>query len=127
MKERVKQILTLMDNLEIEKAHLVGNSLGGVISLFLIMYAPERFDRVVLMGAGGGLKEPTPELAKLANFHKDPDPVNFKNLLRWFLADESILEKNLIKLFKKDWKCSRDQKYDSHMRRISQCHIYPIC
>ena len=95
MKERVKQILTLMDNLEIEKAHLVGNSLGGVISLFLIMHAPERFDRVVLMGAGGGLKEPTPELAKLANFHKDPDPVNFKNLLRWFLADESILENEL--------------------------------
>ncbi len=95
MKERVKQILTMMDNLEIEKAHLVGNSLGGVISLFLIMHAPERFDRVVLMGAGGGLKEPTPELAKLANFHKDPDPVNFKNLLRWFLADESILENEL--------------------------------
>jgi 2-hydroxymuconate-semialdehyde hydrolase len=95
MKERVKQILTLMDNLEIKKAHLVGNSLGGVISLFLIMHAPERFDRVVLMGAGGGLKEPTPELAKLANFHKDPDPVNFKNLLRWFLADESILENEL--------------------------------
>ena len=98
MKERVKQILSLMDNLEIEKAHLVGNSLGGVISLFLVMHAPERFDRVVLMGAGGGLTEPTPELAKLANFHKDPDPVNFKNLLRWFVSDESILEEKLEKI-----------------------------
>jgi 2-hydroxymuconate-semialdehyde hydrolase len=84
-----------MDTLEVDKAHLVGNSLGGVIALHLLMYAPERFGRVVLMGAGGGLKEPTPELAKLANFHKDPDPVSFKNLLSWFLYDKSILEDKL--------------------------------
>jgi 2-hydroxymuconate-semialdehyde hydrolase len=62
------------------------------------MYAPERFDRIVLMGAGGGLKEPTPELAKLANFHKDPNPVAFKNLLSWFLYDKSILEDQLEKI-----------------------------
>lgn len=98
MKERVQQIISLMNELEIDKAHLVGNSLGGVISLHLLMYAPERFDRVVLMGAGGGLKEPTPELAKLANFHKDPDPVAFKNLLSWFLFDKSILEDELEKI-----------------------------
>ena len=95
MKERVNQIINMMDELGIEKAHLVGNSLGGVISFFLLMNAPERFDRVVLMGAGGGLKEPTPELAKLATFHRDPDPVAFKNLLRWFLTDESLLENEL--------------------------------
>lgn len=98
MNERVKQIIALMDNLEIVKAHLVGNSLGGVISLNLMMYAPERFDRVVLMGAGGGLTEPTPELAKLANFHKNPDPVAFKNLLSWFLYDKSILKDELEKI-----------------------------
>jgi 2-hydroxymuconate-semialdehyde hydrolase len=95
MNKRVKQVIELMDALEVDKAHLVGNSLGGVIALHLLMYAPERFDRVVLMGAGGGLTEPTPELAKLANFHKDPDPVAFKNLLSWFLYDKTILEDKL--------------------------------
>ncbi len=98
MNIRVKQVLELMDALEIGKAHLVGNSLGGVIALHLLMYAPERFNRVVLMGAGGGLTEPTPELAKLANFHKDPDPVAFKNLLSWFLFDKSILANELEKI-----------------------------
>ncbi|MCM3725894.1 alpha/beta fold hydrolase [Neobacillus cucumis] len=95
MSERVQQVLALMDSLEVQKAHLVGNSLGGVIALNLLMYAPDRFDRVVLMGAGGGLTEPTPELAKLANFHKDPNPVAFKNLLSWFLYDKSVLEDEL--------------------------------
>src|SRR4051794_27957313 len=37
MNERVQQVLALMDTLEIEKAHLVGNSLGGVIALHLLM------------------------------------------------------------------------------------------
>ncbi|NWQ44156.1 alpha/beta fold hydrolase [Bacillus sp. EB106-08-02-XG196] len=98
MNIRVKQVIELMDAIEVDKAHLVGNSLGGVIALHLLMYAPERFDRVVLMGAGGGITEPTPELAKLANFHKDPDPVAFKNLLSWFLYDKSILEDKLEKI-----------------------------
>ncbi|MCM3767780.1 alpha/beta fold hydrolase [Neobacillus niacini] len=95
MNLRVKQVLDLMDALKINKSHLVGNSLGGVISQHLLMYAPERFSRIVLMGAGGGLKEPTPELAKLANFHKNPDPIAFKNLLSWFLYDPSILADEL--------------------------------
>jgi 2-hydroxymuconate-semialdehyde hydrolase len=98
MKIRVNQVISLMDTLEVDKAHLVGNSLGGVIALHLLMYAPERFGRVVLMGAGGGLKEPTPELAKLANFHKDPDPVAFKNLLSWFLYDKRVVEDKLEKI-----------------------------
>ena len=95
MRARINQIISLMDQMKIEKAHLVGNSLGGVISLHLLMQAPERFDKVILMGAGGGKFEPTQELMKLQNFHKDPDPKSFENLLRWFLFDDSVLENEL--------------------------------
>ncbi|MFC2949723.1 alpha/beta fold hydrolase [Virgibacillus sediminis] len=95
LRERVDQIINLMDEMEIEKANLVGNSLGGVISLHLLMHAPERFGKVILMGAGGGYFEPTPELMKLQNFHKDPNPKAFENLLSWFLYDESALEGDL--------------------------------
>lgn len=95
MNWRVEQILNLMDALGVEKCNLVGNSLGGVISLFLVMEAPERFNRIVLMGAGGGLTEPTPELSKLANFHKDPSPKALRNLLSWFLYDLEGMEDKL--------------------------------
>lgn len=100
MNERVSQIIALMDAMEIKKAHLVGNSLGGVISLHLVMHAPDRFDRIVLMGAGGGKYEFTPELYRLSTFHKAPDPVAFENLLRWFVYDESILEDKLKEIVK---------------------------
>lgn len=95
MNWRVQQVLDLMEALEIKKANLVGNSLGGVIALHLVMDSPEKFDRVVLMGAGGGLTEPTPELAKLSNFHKDPTPKALKNLLSWFLYDMTGMEEKL--------------------------------
>lgn len=87
MSMRVKQVLDLMDALTIEKANLIGNSLGGVVSMYLNMQAPERFNKIVLMGAGVLLKEPTPELLKLANFHLDPTKENLRNLLSWFVYD----------------------------------------
>ncbi|NKY53036.1 alpha/beta fold hydrolase [Nocardia vermiculata] len=46
-------IVTLLDDLGIEKAHLLGNSMGGWVSLETAALAPERVDRMVLMGPGG--------------------------------------------------------------------------
>lgn len=92
MSWRVKQMLDLMDVLNIEKANLVGNSLGGVVSMYLNMQAPERFNKIVLMGAGVLLKEPTPELLKLTNFHLDPSKENLRNLLSWFVYDLDKME-----------------------------------
>src|SRR5436309_223873 len=43
----------LLDALEIDRAHLVGNSYGGAAALRLALDSPERVDRLVLMGPGG--------------------------------------------------------------------------
>ena len=40
-------LLLLMDNLSINRAHLCGLSLGGLISLWLGIHAPERFERLI--------------------------------------------------------------------------------
>jgi 4,5:9,10-diseco-3-hydroxy-5,9,17-trioxoandrosta-1(10),2-diene-4-oate hydrolase len=47
-------MLSLMDSLGIAKAHFVGNSMGGMITLKIAMDQPERIDRMILMGPGGG-------------------------------------------------------------------------
>jgi len=41
--EVAKDVLRLMDHLEIEKAHLVGNSMGAFVALHLAIHYPERF------------------------------------------------------------------------------------
>jgi 3-oxoadipate enol-lactonase len=40
--------LALLDRLDVERAHLVGLSLGGMVSMHLAATAPERVDRMVL-------------------------------------------------------------------------------
>jgi 4,5:9,10-diseco-3-hydroxy-5,9,17-trioxoandrosta-1(10),2-diene-4-oate hydrolase len=48
-------ILGVLDALGIAKASFIGNSLGGGTSLKLALRHPDRVDRLILMGAGGGL------------------------------------------------------------------------
>lgn len=98
MRLRVEQILALMDELKVDKAHLVGNSMGGALALHLVMTAPKRFDRVVLMGSAGAPSNPTPEVIRMLNFYKDPTPSNLENLLKWFVYDESIIGDKLEKV-----------------------------
>jgi 2-hydroxy-6-oxonona-2,4-dienedioate hydrolase/4,5:9,10-diseco-3-hydroxy-5,9,17-trioxoandrosta-1(10),2-diene-4-oate hydrolase len=43
----------LLDELGIEKFHLVGNSYGGAAALRLALDRPDRVDRLILMGPGG--------------------------------------------------------------------------
>jgi 3-oxoadipate enol-lactonase len=40
-------LLLLMDHLAIDRAHLCGISLGGLVSQWLAIYAPDRFERLI--------------------------------------------------------------------------------
>ncbi len=91
MRHWVDQSLSLLDALDIRKAHLVGNSMGGAIALQLLMEAPERFDRVVLMGSIGVPHKITPGIDRLWSFYDDPSVVVFRNIIKWFVYDESFL------------------------------------
>jgi 2-hydroxy-6-oxonona-2,4-dienedioate hydrolase/4,5:9,10-diseco-3-hydroxy-5,9,17-trioxoandrosta-1(10),2-diene-4-oate hydrolase len=48
-------VLAFMDALKIDKASFVGNSLGGGTSLKFCIRFPDRTNRLILMGAAGGL------------------------------------------------------------------------
>ncbi len=87
----VDQSLALLDARHVEKTHLVGNSMGGAIALHLLMEAPERFDRVVLMGSLGAPHKITPEIDRLWGFYEDPSVITFRNIIRWFVYDETFL------------------------------------
>jgi len=69
----------LFDALDIEKAHLIGNSLGGGTSLKTALDFPERVDRMILMGpAGGSLNmisaDPSEGLKVLFGFYQGDGP-----------------------------------------------------
>ncbi len=96
----VDQCLAMLDALNIEKAHLVGNSMGGAIALHLLMEAQERFGRAVLMGPIGAPHTLTPEIDRLWGFYEDPSLKMFRNLIRWFVYDDTFIADRLDSIAK---------------------------
>ncbi|MBK3575392.1 alpha/beta fold hydrolase [Streptomyces sp. MBT65] len=74
-------IRALLDQLGLEKAHLVGNSYGGACALRLALDTPDRVDRMLLMGPGGvGTTRalPTPGLNSLLDYYSGDGPSRLK-------------------------------------------------
>lgn len=53
LSSRARRTIALMDALGIDRAHLVGNSLGGALCTWLAATAPERVERCVLLNPAG--------------------------------------------------------------------------
>lgn len=100
MRMRVEQVLALMDDLQLGQVHVVGNSMGGALAMHLVMTAPDRFGRVALMGSAGGQAQPTPEIARMLGFYKDPSINALENLTKWFVYDEETLNESIETIVK---------------------------
>lgn len=77
-----RAVLAFMDAVGIEQAHVVGNSFGGSSALCLAMDNPQRVNKLVLMGPGGGV---------VAGSHGPTDGI--KQLLTYYLGDGPSLDK----------------------------------
>ncbi|MGH8330844.1 MAG: alpha/beta fold hydrolase [Pseudomonas fluorescens] len=99
-----RAIKALMDALDIDKAHLVGNSMGGGSALGFAVEYPERLDKMILMGSGGvgrtSLFTPLPMegIKLLFGVYRDPSLENLKKMLDVFVYDSSALTEELINL-----------------------------
>nr|ART36371.1 C558 [uncultured bacterium] len=96
-------IVGLLDQLKIEKAHVLGNSFGGRTAINLALRWPERVSRLILMGpAGGSLSiyspEPTEGMKHLHGFFAAPGPSveKMRNLVKTFMFDASKVTETLI-------------------------------
>jgi len=93
----------LLDELAIDKVHLVGNSLGGGTAVRFALGHPERAGRLVLMGPGGlSLNvlgpDPTEGVKRLAEFAAPPGPSREKMaaFLRTLVFDQRLVTEELI-------------------------------
>src|SRR5271166_315748 len=85
--ELARAMLGLLDSLGVEKAHILGNSLGGSCALRLALEAPDRADRLVLLGPGGidtSRRPPTEGLLHLLDYYsgEGPSREKFEQFLR---------------------------------------------
>ena len=86
-------VRALLDELGIERAHLVGNSYGGAAALRLALDTPERVERLVLMGPGGvgtTRNAPTAGLKCLLGYYGDGAPSRQK--LETFIREYLVFD-----------------------------------
>ena len=93
----------LMDELDIERANLLGNSLGGGTAFRFALDYPERAKRLVQMGPGGACipvlsAEPTEGVKILGRFLAPPGPSREKleEFVRIMVYDQSLVTEELI-------------------------------
>lgn len=97
-----ESMLGLLDELKIDRAHVIGNSYGGACGLRMALDRPQRVSSLVLMGPGGinttrGL--PTKGLNSLLNYYggKGPSREKLATFIREYLvADGSQVPESVI-------------------------------
>ena len=91
----------LMDALEIETAHFIGNSLGGGAAVRLALNHGKRAGRLVLMGPGGlsvnvFAPDPTEGVKNLGKFAAKPSRERMEAFLRIMVHDQGLITDELI-------------------------------
>ena len=90
-------VWAFLDAHDIQKAAIIGNSLGGRIALQMATDRPGRITRMVLMGAPGVGMTPTEGLAALRAYQPSHDAM--RDLLRnYFAVDPTMITDELVEI-----------------------------
>jgi pimeloyl-ACP methyl ester carboxylesterase len=104
-----EQIIDLLDTLEIERAHVEGESLGGWVALWLALHHPERVGKLILNTtagiryAPGTINERPEEGSQLLRSRSiaainDPNPETIRKRLEWLMASPDRVTDELVEL-----------------------------
>jgi 4,5:9,10-diseco-3-hydroxy-5,9,17-trioxoandrosta-1(10),2-diene-4-oate hydrolase len=94
-------VVALLDELGIERVHLLGNSLGGGTAMRLALTYPDRVGRLILMGPGGlSLNlfhaDPTEGVQRLMDFGANPSREALRAFISTMVVDQSLVTDELV-------------------------------
>lgn len=91
----VRHMIEFMDAVGVEKAHFVGNSFGGALTIAIAARYPERVERIVLMGAAGVAFELTEGLDAVWGY--EPSVENMRRMMvDYFAFDANLISDDLV-------------------------------
>lgn len=96
-----EHLLRLLDALEVDKTHLLGNSMGGYVALEFALAHPDRVDRIVGMGPGGLAAnvlgpEQSEGARRLGDFMMAPSKEGMERWVDTMVANKSVVDDQLI-------------------------------
>lgn len=94
-------VVALMDELGLDKVHLLGNSLGGGTAMRLALTYPDRVQRLVLMGPGGlSLNvfhaDPTEGVQRLMDFAAAPSREALRAFISTMVINQRLVTDELV-------------------------------
>jgi 2-hydroxy-6-oxonona-2,4-dienedioate hydrolase len=97
----LEHLLGLLDTLDIDRAHLSGESLGGWVAAEFAAIHPDRVGRLVLNTPGGTMA--TPEvMERIRSLSQaaadDPSPERIRARLEWLMADPASVTDELVEI-----------------------------
>lgn len=92
----VRHLLGILDALRIDKASFCGNSFGGALAIGLAAFAPERVEKLVLLGTPAGEFVQTPGLRSVWEY--EPSMENMERTLRMFPYDQSSITEEMVRV-----------------------------
>ena len=96
-----EHIVQLLDELGIDRVHLLGNSLGGGTAMRLALSYPDRIGRLVLMGPGGlSLNlfhaDPTEGVQRLMDFSANPTREALRAFISTMVVNQGLVTDELV-------------------------------
>ena len=96
-----KYVIGLLDQLGIDRVHLLGNSLGGGTAMRLALEHPDRVGRLILMGPGGlSLNlfhaDPTEGVKRLMEFNMSPTKESLKAFISTMVVNQDLVTDELV-------------------------------
>ena len=93
----------LLDHLGIQRAHIIGNSMGGHSAVAFALSNPSRVGKLVMMGGGTGgpsnfVPMPTEGIKLIQALYRDPTIENLKKMMAVFVYDSSALTEELYQM-----------------------------
>ena len=94
-------VVQLLDELGIDRIHLLGNSLGGGTAMRLALTHPDRVGRLVLMGPGGlSLNlfhaDPTEGVQRLMDFSGNPTRESLRAFISTMVVNQKLVTDELV-------------------------------
>ena len=103
MTDNAKAVAGLLDFLGIERAHVLGNSIGGATAMTFMVDYPDRVKKLIAMGpapvgqvAWSTPRVPTEGTRALIAVGSDPSPENWRKFFELFVDDASLLPEDLL-------------------------------
>ncbi|MFM0504584.1 alpha/beta fold hydrolase [Paraburkholderia caffeinilytica] len=96
-----RSLTGLLDALDIERVHIIGNSMGGHSAVAFALAEPKRVGKLVLMGGGTGgpsqfVPMPTEGIKLLQGLYREPTIENLKRMMNVFVFDTQALTDDLM-------------------------------